>query len=79
MSEAKRKHDISAAGAGDLGVVPGGAVLGPCPSCQAEIRSVMVPNPNSGQVERALMHPVPFCSYFGETDSAKIEHEITAS
>ena len=50
----KRVHDLAAAGAGDLGVVPVGEILGACPSCGAEMRTFDVMNPRSGRIERAL-------------------------
>lgn len=78
MSDGRRKHDISACGAGDAGVMPVGKVIGACPSCGAELSSVQMKDPRTGQVGRALAHPAPFCSYFGETDPATIEREITA-
>jgi hypothetical protein len=52
--------------------VPAGEVLGACPACSAELRVGDLLNPLSGCVERSLLHPVPFCTYFGETDSSKI-------
>lgn len=72
----KRIHDLRAAGAGDVGGVSGGKVIGPCPSCDAELSVAYVENPHTGRVERALMHPVPFCTYYGETDSTVIERAI---
>jgi hypothetical protein len=72
----KRVHDLAAAGAGDLGTVPAGDVLGACPSCDAELRVCTVRHPHTGRVERALQHPVPFCAYFGKTDPTEIEQEI---
>ena len=72
----KRRHGLTAAGAGDLGAVPTGDLLGACPSCNAELRICHMLNPISGKIERAMQHPVPFCTYFGETDSAEIERAI---
>ena len=72
----KRVHDLAAAGAGDLGSVAIGNVLGSCPSCGAELRTGVVMHPHSGRSKRALQHPVPFCSYFGETNAGEIEQEI---
>ena len=74
--DSKRLHGFDKAGAGDAGAIDGGDVLGPCPSCAAELRAGLVKNPRSGRVERALMHPVPFCTYYGETDPAEIERAI---
>lgn len=72
----KNMHDLDAAGAGDVGAVAEGDVLGPCPSCGAELRKTHVKHPHTGRLERALMHPVPFCAYYGETDPAAIERAI---
>ncbi len=72
----KRVHSITAAGGGDIGAVPDGEILGACPSCGAELRDCRALNPRTGQLERALQHPVPFCTYFGETDPVEIEREI---
>lgn len=74
-----RMHDISAAGAGDLGIIPDGESIGPCPSCRAELRVCDTLNPRTGQIERAMQHPVPFCSYFGDTDAAEIERAVKES
>jgi len=73
----KRVHGLDAAGAGDVGaVVDSGEILGPCPSCGAELRSGRVEDPRTGRIERALMHPVPFCTYYGETEPDTIERDI---
>ena len=76
MSADKRKHGLSAAGAGDLGAVDDGDLLGPCPSCAAELRVSHAQNPHTGRVERVIIHPVPFCTYYGETDPATIERDV---
>jgi hypothetical protein len=78
MSDARDKnlHGLDAAGAGDVGEVDNGEVLGPCPSCGAELRDVHVKHPRTGRVERAIMHPVPFCTYYGETHPDTIERAI---
>lgn len=72
----KRLHGLDAAGAGDVGGVEGGEVLGPCPSCGAELRDVHVKHPHTGRVARAISHPVPFCTYYGETHPDVIERDI---
>ena len=72
----KRVHDLDAAGAGDAGAVDSGEFLGPCPSCGADLHVGPVNNPHTGRVERALMHPVPFCTYYGDTDPDTIERDI---
>jgi len=69
-------HGVAAAGAGDLGPVQSGEVLGACPSCGAELSVCTAVNPHSGRTERGLLHPVPFCSYFGEVDASEIERTI---
>lgn len=55
---------------------PIGEVLGACPACRQELRVGALLDPLSGLVERALLHPVPFCTYFGETDSSEILAEV---
>jgi hypothetical protein len=72
----KRIHGLDKAGAGDAGAIEGGDVLGPCPSCGADLHVCQAENPRTGRVERAIMHPVPFCTYYGETDSEAIERAI---
>lgn len=71
----KRVHDLDKAGAGDAGDV-GGDILGPCPSCGADLHVARAKNPHTGRVELALMHTVPFCTYYGETDPAAIERDV---
>lgn len=73
---AKRAHGLSAAGAGDLGSVDEGDLLGPCPSCAAELHVGYAHNPSTGRVERTIMHPVPFCTYYGETDPTTIMRDV---
>ena len=72
----KRIHGLDAAGAGDVGGVTSDEILGPCPSCAAELHATYVKNPSTDRVERALMHPVPFCTYYGQTDPDVIECDI---
>jgi hypothetical protein len=72
----ERIHGPDAAIAGDVGPVHADEQLGPCPSCAAEICAAMVRNPHTGKVGRAMLHPMPFCTYFGVTDPAEIETEI---
>lgn len=72
----KRVHGLDAAGAGDAGAVDDGDLLGPCPSCGTDLHIGRVENPRTGRVERVLMHPVPFCTYYGETDPDAIELAI---
>ena len=72
----KSLHGLDAAGAGDVGAVDSGEVLGPCPSCGAELHEAHVKHPRTGRLERAIMHPVPFCTYYGETHPDVIERAI---
>jgi hypothetical protein len=72
----KRIHGIDAAGAGDVGAIAMGTSIGPCPSCGAELRVTSAVNPTTGRRERALIHPVPFCAYYGETDPTQIECDV---
>lgn len=72
----KRVHGLNAAGGGDAGGVHHDEVLGPCPSCGAELYAGPVEDPRTGRVARALMHPIPFCTYYGETDPDTIERDI---
>ena len=71
-----RRHDLNAASGGDVGAVEDGDLLGPCPSCAAELRVGRALNPGTGRVERVIMHAVPFCTYFGETDPTAIERDV---
>lgn len=75
MSE-RRVHGLDKAGAGDAGAIDNGDVIGPCPSCGAELSEGRAQNPRTGRVERVLMHPVPFCTYYGETDPDAIERDV---
>ena len=73
----RRIHGIEKAGAGDLGAIDDdGDALGPCPSCGAPLRVVQAKHPHTGQRERALAHPAPFCTYYGETHPSKIERDV---
>jgi hypothetical protein len=53
-----------------------GEALGACPSCGVELRVGDLLDPLSGRVAKSLLHPVPFCTYFGETDSSEIVTEV---
>jgi len=72
----KRLHGLNAASAGNLGSIDTGSLLGPCPSFGAELHDTHVKDPRTGRVERGMVHPVPFCTYFGETDPAVIERDV---
>ena len=76
MSSDKRVHGLDKAGGGDVGAVNSDEILGPCPSCASDLYICHVTNPSTGRIERALMHPVPFCTYYGETDPTAIERDI---
>ena len=79
MSSDKRVHGLDKAGGGDARAIDSDEVLGPCPSCAADLCVGRVANPSTGRIERALMHPVPFCTYYGETDPAAIERDIACA
>lgn len=54
-----------------------GERLGDCPSCGAEIRASMAPDPdNDNRPTRCVLHAIPFCHYFGVTDAAQIERDV---
>lgn len=72
----KRIHGLDAAGAGDVGAIEPGTSIGPCPSCGTELRVTLAMNPATGRRERALIHTVPFCTYYGETDPEQIERDV---
>jgi hypothetical protein len=69
-------HGLDAASAGDLGIVGAGEPLGLCASYGAKLRIVHAEDPHTRRVCRAITHPVPFCTYFGETDPSMIERDI---
>lgn len=57
---APRPHGASAASGGVVNIDQG-EELAPCPSCSAMLST----GESGGMV--ALMHPMPFCDYFGRT------------
>jgi hypothetical protein len=69
-----KRYSLEAAGAGDLGsVIFKAEDVGPCPSCGATVSMTRAANPhNHGELTAALIHPVPFCHYFGITPSEAI-------
>jgi hypothetical protein len=73
----KRVHGLDKAGGGDAGTIETEEVLGPCPSCGADLFIGYAEDPRTKRVLRGLMHPVPFCTYYGETDPGEIERAIT--
>ena len=75
-TDEKRIHGLDKAGAGDAGAVDSEHVLGPCPSCGADLFIGYAEDPRTKRVLRGLMHPVPFCTYYGETDPRDIERDI---
>lgn len=72
----KRVHGIDKAGAGDAGVIDVDQVLGPCPSCGADLIIGYAKDPRTKRVMRGLLHPILFCTYYGETDPSEIESAI---
>ena len=75
-TSSKRIHGLDKAGAGDAGAVESEYVIGPCPSCGADLFIGYAEDPRTKRVLRGLMHPVPFCTYYGETDPRDIERDI---
>jgi hypothetical protein len=74
--KSKRLHGLDKAGAGDAGAIGADEVLGPCPSCGADLFVGYAEHPHTKRLMRVLTHPVPFCTYYGETDPAEIERTI---
>lgn len=73
----KRVHGPAAAKAGSLDeLVDLGEVIGRCPSCGADLHIGAVTDPRSGQPAHALLHQMPFCTYFGETGPNEILRAI---
>jgi hypothetical protein len=69
-------HGLEAAGAGEVVTLDAGEPLGACPSCGAPLSVVHAEDPSTRRICRALLHPVPFCTYFGETDPSVIERAV---
>lgn len=76
MSE--RKYTGDHCGRGELpgGVVASEDALGPCPGCDADLTVSTAINPDTGKRARVLLHPMPFCHYYGATDPTKIEIDV---
>ena len=72
----KRVHDLDKIRGGDVGAVDFGDVFGPCPSCGADLHIGHVEDPRTGRIERAIMHAVPFCTYYLKTDPIEIERAV---
>lgn len=69
-------HGADKAGAGNLGSVELGERIGACRVCGADLNEVWTEHPHHpGILARAISHPVPFCTYFGETDPETVEAE----
>lgn len=73
---AERKYGVEAAGAGDAGKVLAERELGPCPGCGAMLLDADLRHPHTGKPARGILHPVPFCNYYGATDPEDIEADI---
>lgn len=75
------RHGADQCGAGDLGdIADAGERLGPCPSCGASIEIGLAPDPLNGYKRtRVLLHVMPFCTYFGITDTDQIASDIEAA
>jgi hypothetical protein len=72
----RRIHGIEAAGAGSIENVSAFELLGPCPSCGADLHVGNADIPRTGRPARALMHAMPFCTYYGETPADVIERDV---
>lgn len=76
-------HGADACGAGEIPpacAIDIGERLGPCPSCHAEIAAGLVDNPlDPAKKMRALFHSIPFCTYFGQTDTEQIAADIATN
>lgn len=72
----RRRYGIEAAGAGFLAEHSVTIVLGPCPSCGAELKIGTAIHPITKKVTKAIAHPVPFCAYFGSTDAELVEQDV---
>ena len=71
-----RAHGLSAAGAGDAGNVADVRPLGPCPGCGANLHVGSAWDPVTSRQQPALLHAMPFCTYFGETEPEVIHEEV---
>ncbi len=76
MTTNKRIHNLETATGGDVNDVTALKLLGHCPSCAAELRIGFAKHPHTGQMTKALLHAVPFCTYFVETDPAEVERDV---
>ena len=72
-------HGPEACGAGDLETtVTKQESAGPCPGCGSDLTRGTIDHPVTGRPADMLMHPMPFCDYFGETDAEQIERDLLA-
>ncbi len=70
------RHGSDACGAGDLGAVKAGKDLGPCPSCGSLLKLGTGVDPTDGKVRDMLLHPMPFCDYFGASDPDVVMRDL---
>ncbi len=76
-----RRHDARACNDAEvIEVADIGEQIGPCPSgCGAILSIGLAPRPsNPRKSERVLMHPIPFCTYYGKVDPDAIIAEVVA-
>jgi hypothetical protein len=75
---ADRPHGVDACGAGDVDVdMQVAEELGPCPSCAEMLMTSYEPHPGfDGQMLPTVIHPIPFCDYFGQTEADQIVSDM---
>lgn len=52
--------------------------VGSCPACGAMVSTGLVVHPRTQQSQRGLLHPMPFCHYFGATEPEQVVADIRA-
>ena len=72
----KRIHGDSAIGGGHIGYIDDKDFLGECPSCGAALTTALIAHPVTGREARVLVHPLPFCTYYADTDPSDIARDI---
>lgn len=74
----ERKYGGEACGAGTIEDVDmsENVDLGPCPGCAAMLTVGEIPHPLTQRPARAVLHPLPFCNYYGATDPDQIEADV---
>lgn len=74
----KDRHGLEAAGGGDLGDIKleKRRDVGPCPSCSEPLIAGVTVHPGTQMPAMVMMHPEPFCTYFGVTSPEQIEQDV---